>query len=170
MRKSKIVALVAAALVAGLVLGTLGIASAATSSGAAAGYGLRLGPIFRDAGARMVDVVAKLTGKTVEQVYTERQAGKSLADIAKEGNVSADKVVSEALAARKAVLDEEVKSGQITAADEKAILDRMETRLQSRVTDPSACNGGGGGCGGSCGAGYGRGSGPAAGQGLGPRS
>jgi uncharacterized membrane protein len=72
-------------------------------------------------------------------------------------------VVDQALKVRKDVLDAKVKSGAITQAQEDAALDRMNTRLTQRVSDPTACTGtgsgrrGGGGMGGGCGAGAGGG-------------
>lgn len=160
MSRNKTLAMVAAALVAGLVLGGVGISSAATSSAAPTqGYGLRLGASFREAKATMADIVAKLTGKPVEEVYDARQDGKSLAEIAKAAGVSSDKVIDEALKARKSILDERVKAGQITQADEAAILDRMESRMKTRIDDPTACQGGGNGAGGGRGRGMGRGAG-----------
>ena len=146
MSTSKTLALVAAALVAGLVLGGVGISAAATSVTApSGGYSLRMGAGFREAKATMADIVAKLTGKPVEDVYESRQDGRSLSEIAKDAGVSSDKVVEEALKARKAVLDESVRAGRINATQEAAMLDRMESRMKSRIDDPTACTSGGSG-------------------------
>lgn len=179
MKYGKSTLMVSAGLVAGLMLGSVGIAAAATpvktataaqqAVGAAAGYGLRLGPAMRDAGARMVDVVAKATGLTVADVAAERAAGTSYADIAKSKGVDSDKVVGDALAARKAILDQRVKDGSITPDVEKTILDRMQTNMKSRVTSTDATRGNGTGtCDGTgTGGGMGRGAGQGRGSGQG---
>ena len=164
MHKGKVATIAVAALVAGLVVGSLGIASAATPrSPIGGGAGLQLRGAMRQAGSTLADVVAKLTGLSVTEVRTSRQAGTSFAEIAKTKGVSADKVVSSTLAARKATLDAAVKSGRITQAQADAALDRMRTRLTDRVTSTTpGCTGtgrgpgagggygGGGGCGGNC--------------------
>lgn len=155
MQKGKTVVLVVAALVAGLALGSVGLASAAQKAPqqAQGGLGLRLGTAVRDAGATLADVVASLTGSTVDEVRAERAAGSSFAEIASEAGVSADEVVASALEARKAVLDELVASGRITQAQADAALERMQSRLTDRVNTDAPCGGyGNGACGGgACG-------------------
>jgi len=167
MSRNRTVLLVAAALVAGLVLGSVGIASAATTTTGTpgAGFGAQVGGMFRQVGASLADVVAKLTGQTTAQVYTQRAAGKSFADIASAKGVSADKVTADALATRKAALAAAVKAGTLTQAQADIMLARMQTRIPQRITDPApaGCDGtgsgagrgmgrgAGGGCGGDCG-------------------
>jgi len=168
MSRTRTVLFVAAALVAGLVLGSVGIASAATpaTGTAGVGFGAQVGGMFRQAGVSLADVVAKLTGQTTAQIYTQREAGKSFADIASAKGVSADKVTADALAARKAALAASVKAGTITQAQADTMLARMQTRIPTRITDPApaGCDGtgsgagrggmgrgAGGGCGGGCG-------------------
>lgn len=167
MSRNRTVLLVVAALVAGLVLGSVGIASAATTTTGTpgAGFGAQVGGMFRQAGASLADVVAKLTGQTTAQVYTQRAAGNSFADIASAKGVSADKVTADALAARKAALAAAVKAGTLTQAQADIMLARMQTRIPQRITDPApaGCDGtgsgagrgmgrgAGGGCGGDCG-------------------
>jgi hypothetical protein len=147
MRNAKIAGLVAAALVAGLVLGTMSIASAATTSTTAtAGNGM--GGFMRQAGATLADVVGKLTGQSADAVRTQREAGTSFADIAKAKGVSADKVAGSAIDARKAALAAAVKAGTITQQRADLMLDRMQDRVTDRVNSTAACTGNGGGCGG----------------------
>ncbi|MDO8964825.1 MAG: hypothetical protein Q7W30_10100 [Coriobacteriia bacterium] len=165
MSRTRMIALVSAALVAGLVLGTLGLASAATTAPAAAGTGL--GASFRAAGARLVDVVASLTGAKVEDVQAKRVAGTSLASIASAKGISASEVVAKALAARKAVLDAQVKAGTITQARADQVLAFQKTRLTERVSSTAACAGGNGNCGTGGGAGGGCGMGGGQGRGMG---
>jgi hypothetical protein len=169
MSKGRVFAIAAAALVAGLALGSFGLASAAPSNaGTGAGAGLRL--MAGRTGQSLADIVAKLTGITADQVRTDRQAGKSFTEIAATKNVSADKVVSTALEARKAALDAAVKSGRMTQAQADTAYANMKTRITVNVgsTTPGcngsgncggagggACGMGGGGrgaCGGACGA------------------
>jgi Protein of unknown function (DUF2680) len=178
MKGTRVAALIAAALVAGLALGTVATGFAATpavnrtatttATAPGAGLGLRLGAAVRDAGGRLVDVVAKLTGLSTEDVQAKRASGQSFEQIAASKNVSTDQVVAQSLAVRKQLLDEKVKAGAITQAQADAALANMKARLESRVANTAACTGqgagggggmgrggmgrGAGGCGGACGA------------------
>jgi len=176
MKHKRSIAFAAAGLTVGLIVGSIGMAGAATTAPTApaapqaqgaGGYGMRLGGVMRDAGGRLADVVAKLTGLPVDDVFAQREAGKSYADIAESKGVSSDQVVNEALDVRKAALDAKVKDGTISAETEAAALDRMETNLKARVesTDPADCNGGAGGMGRGQGQGRGMGRGQGGGQG-----
>ena len=166
MGNRKVVAYVAAALVAGLVLGSFGIASAAPASRSTTttALGIRMGATIKSAGATLADVVAKLTGTTTDAVRDQREDGTSFAQIAAAKGVSADKVVADTLAARKALLDQAVKAGQITQTQADAALARMKTQLTTRVSDTTACTGTGTGGGrmGGRGMGGGRGAGTGA--------
>lgn len=146
MNKSKVAILVSAALVAGLVLGSVGIASAATATTTT---GAGLGGIMRQAGGTLAEIVAKLTGKTTTEVYAERKDGKSFATIASENGVAATKVASEALAARKSALDAAVKAGTITQAQADLMASRMSTNIPARINSaaPANCDGTGSGAG-----------------------
>lgn len=179
MNSKRVAALVAGALVAGLVLGNIGVVWAAGSQPAATtstqaapqGLGLRLGAQIKQANGSLAQIVAKLTGYSVEDVYAKRSAGQSFAQIAKSKGVSSDKVVDEALAVRQPLLDAAVKSGKITQAQADAAKARMQARLTERVdstatTGQGACGGGQGGCGGG-GRGMGRGAGMGGGMGGG---
>lgn len=165
----RVLTFVAGALVAGLVLGSVASAFAANATTpttpvqAVAACGLGLGNTMRSAGGRLLDVVAKLTGQTTAQVQAERATGKTFTQIAADKNISAATVVDEALQVRQAVLAEQVKSGAITQAQADAALATMKTRLTQRVSDPSACAGGGAGGGAAGGAGCGMGRGGAGG-------
>ena len=173
MNVRKTVAIGIASLVLGLAIGGVGSASAVTDGAAssnpvvagACGLGLQLGATMRDSGARLADVVAKLTGKSVADVQDARHEGTSFAKIAEDAGVSADKVVAETLDARKAILDAKVKDGTITQDQADVALQNMETRLTERVTSTTPGGmgrgmgggggmgrgrGGAGGCGGTC--------------------
>lgn len=159
MKAGKTAALVVAALVAGLVLGTVGSALAAPSASTTATTGF--GAICRQAGGTIADIVAKLTGKSVDDVYAARAKGDSFADITSTACVSADELTSEVLEARKAALDAAVKAGTLTQAQEDTVLANMKARVSARVTSdaPANCTGAGAGAGGGCGRGAGRGAG-----------
>ena len=170
MKNRHVAALVAAALVAGLALGSIGIASAAPASDTTAstvaetcaGYGLKMGAALRDAGGRMVDILADLTGLSVEDIHDRREAGESVADIAESEGVETQDVVDSALAARKAILDAKVADGTIDAETRDEILARMTDRINERVTSPEMGGGMGRGRGMGGGMGGGRGAGAGA--------
>jgi len=137
MNKSKAVMLVSAGLVAGLVLGSVGVSYAATGSGSTTpvlGAGIRMGQAIRDAGGRLVDIVAELTGLSVEDVRAQRAEGNSIADIAEANGVAAEAVVSDALAARKAILDAKVAQGTITQEQADVAYAQMTERITERVS------------------------------------
>jgi hypothetical protein len=156
MNRGKVAIFVAAALVAGLALGSVGIASAATTVTPGT-LGAGLGGIMRQAGGTIADIVAKLTGQTVAEVRADREAGKSFEAIAAEKSISADKVAAEVLAARKTAVDASVKAGTITQAQADAALARMKTRVTTKITSaaPAGCDGTGSGAGRGAGAGRG---------------
>jgi hypothetical protein len=157
MNKMRMTGYIAAALVAGLVVGNVisgwaaAPAQSATASAgvaaACAGAGMRLGASLKSAGGRLVDVVAELTGQDTEEVLAQRADGKSFEQIAAAEGVSADKVVDEALAVRKQLLADKVAAGEITQAQADAALANMETRLTERVSTTGQFGGGRGGCG-----------------------
>lgn len=161
MTNRKWLALITMALTAGLVLGNLATASAATGSASnsnpivagACGLGSQVGASMRAAGGRLADVVASLTGKSVTDVQAERASGKSFSQIAEESDVSEDDVVARTLAVRKAVLDESVKSGNVTQDQADQALETMKSRLTFRMSNTGAGCGGGGGRGNGCGGG-----------------
>ena len=64
--------------------------STSSVSAACGSLGLQLGSTMRESGGRLLDVVAKLTGKTTADVTAERQAGKTFTQIAAENDVSSD--------------------------------------------------------------------------------
>lgn len=151
MKLTRTAALIVAALVVGLVAGNVMSVSAAPSSDAtnttvAAGLGLRLGAAMRDAGGRLADVVATLTGQDAEDVQEQRAAGTSFADIAAAKGVDSADVVDAALDVRRQILADRVEAGALTQEQADDALERMSTRLTDRVTSTDAgCSGAGGG-------------------------
>ena len=81
-----------------------------------------------------LDIVAELTGLSVEEVQAQRAEGNSAAEIAEANGVATEDVVSEALAARKAILDAKVDDGTITQEQADAAYERMSERVTERVS------------------------------------
>lgn len=168
MKTSRIAGLATAMLVLGLVVGSVGLASAAPVSDAPAaqsGFGFALGGAIRDAGARMIDVVADLTGLDLDEIMDRRAAGETIGDIAESEGVSSETVVSGALDARAALLDEKVADGTMTEEQAATALANMTERVTERVDTVETGGCGGGACG--TGAGGGRGAGGPGGRGMG---
>lgn len=156
MKNGRLIGVVAAALVVGLVVGNMGSALAATTAtggtapsvaSTVAACGTGIGRTMRDAGGRLLDVVASLTGKNTEDIRAERADGKTFAQIAEANGSSAEDVVSKALEIRRAGLDEAVKDGTITQEQADAAYATMKTRLADRVTSTTMGRGNGGGMG-----------------------
>jgi len=76
-------------------------------------------------GGSLIDVVAKSLGIEPADLLTELQAGKTIAQLAKEHNVSTETIVNDIVAARKEVLDQAVADGNLTQAQADAILNAM---------------------------------------------
>lgn len=146
MKLTRIAAIVTAALVLGIVVGNVVSVSAAPST-TTAPTGLKLGATVRDAGGRLTDVVAKLTGLDAAEVQTQRAAGESFADIAATKGVTPAQVVDAAVAVREDVLADKVAAGTITQDQADAVIDRVETRVTDRVSSTTACTGTGDGTG-----------------------
>jgi len=133
---------------------------------------LSLGAVaFADSLKTPAQIYSEVTGKTVEQAITERQtSGESYGQLAQDAG-KYEEFKSQMLENRKALLDEKVKSGQITQAQADAILERVEN---CEGPGQGACGNGlgngfgrGGGCGMMNGAGKGNGFGQGNGQGSG---
>jgi DNA-binding CsgD family transcriptional regulator len=79
---------------------------------------------------------AKALGMTEAELMTELNAGKSVADVAKEKSIDLDEVIAKLTAAFKAHLDEEVASGKHTQAEADAKLAEFSTRVTTMVNAP----------------------------------
>jgi len=137
--KTKLIALVA-------TLGVLGVAGTA--------YAAEL--------KAPADIVAGLTGKTVEEVSAERASGKTYGTIADEAG-KLDPFKQEMLEQKKAVLDQRVKEGNLTQEQADALYSAIEK-------NQTTCDGiGNAQFGMGCGAGFGNGmmNGQGKGQGFG---
>lgn len=97
-------------------------------------------------GATVVsDAVTKLLGMTSEQIYTERAAGKTLVDIAKEKGVTDQQLLDAMLAGQKQVIDQAVKDGNLTQAQADWMLERMKAMAPFTLSNPFTPGGFGGG-------------------------
>lgn len=88
---------------------------------------------FATTGGNLLDTLAKLLGMTPSDIQTERIQGKSMVQIAEEKGVTEEKLMEEALAARKAQIDQLVKDGKITQAQADYMLTQMETRMKANL-------------------------------------
>ncbi len=85
-----------------------------------------------------LDAAASYLGLTASQILTERQAGKSLAQIATEHGKTVDGLVQALVAAEKTELDQAVSSGRLTSAQEQQILSGLQARITAMVQDTSS--------------------------------
>jgi hypothetical protein len=78
-----------------------------------------------------LDAAAAYLGVTEEELHSQLESGKSLADVAEAQGKSVDGLVDAMVADAKKHLDEEVAEGDITRAQ----ADRMLSNLKDRITD-----------------------------------
>jgi hypothetical protein len=147
-----IVAVILVAVVGGAVMAasptpTPGTAGWCQAGGGCGGYGF---------GGDCIDEVSKLTGLTEAEVTSQRQAGKSLVEIAATKSVSEDALIAAIITDRKADLEQLVTDGKITQEQADLMMTQMESRIKVMVENTAACAGGNGnGCA-AGGAGFGR--------------
>ena len=133
--KSILVAVLAAVLA--LAVAVPAFAALETPAGTPAGTaycGQGRGPMM-GAGVRGIDAAAEALGMDVADLAAERQAGKSLAEIAASKGISTDSLISALLAARKAALDEAVASGRITQEQADYMLENMTENIADHIDD-----------------------------------
>lgn len=129
--KTRTTILVLGALVAGLTIGGMSIASAA-------GRGPQTATATNASAAMMgttspIATLSNLTGLTVQEIQALRAQGKSLATIATENGVDPHAVVDQTVAARQSYLDALVAAGRMTAAQAQAMLDRIRSGVQAMM-------------------------------------
>lgn len=71
------------------------------------------------------EITAGLTGKSTDELYTQRQSGKTYGTIAKEAG-KLDEFKAQMLERRKAILDERVKAGTLTQEQADTIYNNMK--------------------------------------------
>ena len=91
------------------------------------------------------DAVTKLLGMTEEQIYTERAAGKTLADLAKEKGITDQQLLDAMTAGQKQVIEQALKDGQLTQAQADWMLERMQAMAPFMLDNPFTPGGFGGG-------------------------
>jgi len=87
----------------------------------------------KPAWAGQPDEVAALLGMTADEIRAERQAGKSLAQIAATKGVSEDKLIGTILDAKKAILAKLVADGKLTQAQADLMVEHMQTQIKTMV-------------------------------------
>ena len=87
----------------------------------------------RPAWAGQPDEVATLLGMTEAQIQAERQAGKSLAQIAADKKVPEATLIETLLSAKKTAIEAAVAAGKLTEAQASAMLENMQTMVKSMV-------------------------------------
>jgi len=85
-------------------------------------------------GVNTPDVVTKLLGLTPEQLQAERQAGKSLVEIAATKNVTQAQLVDAIMAAKKEAVQAKVAAGTLTQERANLMLQQMEQATNQAVT------------------------------------
>jgi len=129
----------------------IGVSSAMATDTASSGapFISRCGQSIQKGYGVMSDAIAKLLGMSQEQIQTEREAGKSIAEIAQEKNINEQTLIGGMLEARKQNLQEAVSNGYLTQEQADKRLGWMNERIKGQAE-----NGGGrfghGGCGGGC--------------------
>jgi hypothetical protein len=122
---------VTGALVAGLTLGGLGIATASSRASQQTTGTSYPGSMME--GASPIATLSRLTGLSVQQIMALRNQGKSLATIATDNGIDPATLVDETLAARQAHFDALVAAGHMTAEQEQTVLDRMRAAIQAMI-------------------------------------
>jgi hypothetical protein len=80
-----------------------------------------------------LDAAASYLGMTQDELWSQLEAGKSLADVAKSKGKSVDGLVSALVADEKKELDAAVKAGRITQAQADAFLANAKQRFTDLV-------------------------------------
>jgi hypothetical protein len=87
----------------------------------------------KPAWAGQPDEVAELLDMKAEDIQAQRQAGTSLADIAKSKNVSPEKLISTILEAKKDELAKLVDEGKLTQVQADLMVEHMQTQVKTMV-------------------------------------
>jgi hypothetical protein len=96
-----------------------------------AGPGFHRGFGFRGGG--FLDAAATYLGLTDDQLRTQLQSGKSLADVANAQNKSVDGLKQAIISAVQSKLDQAVKDGRLTSDEETQILARLKASIDDLV-------------------------------------
>jgi hypothetical protein len=88
------------------------------------------------------DALSKLLGMTPEQIYAERSAGKTLAEIAKDKGVTDQQLIDAIVAGRAEVIAQAVKDGRMTQAQADWMLAKMKAMAPFQISNPFGPHGG----------------------------
>lgn len=130
MKKSRISILMAGTLVLGIILGGLGIASAASNQAHDSSAATRATAVGTSS---PIQTLSDLTGLSVREIATLRAHGQTLAVIATANGVDPTTVVDRTMAARRTFLDSRMTSGHMTAAQEQSALNDIRARMQAMM-------------------------------------
>ena len=126
-----------AALAAGRITKTQADAMKAAINSGKLPLGAGPGPGLRDHGGmhggQFLDAAATYLGLTEDQLRTQLESGKSLADVAKAQGKSADGLKQAILSDAQAKLDQAVKDGRLTSAQHDQILADLKNRIDDLV-------------------------------------
>jgi hypothetical protein len=86
-------------------------------------------------GGDIAEALAKLSGKDVSAIMTQRAAGTSFAQIAKTEGVGADELLAEAERIETAELDAAVKAGSMTSAERTQVLSSLQAHLTEELNE-----------------------------------
>lgn len=136
--------------VALLVMGLSGTVFADTPEGESesaldycAGYGWHG---FQNEAGVCSDAVVELLGLTAEEIHEQREAGKSLVEIAVDQGVSEDELIEAMMAAKREAVEAKVADGTLTAEQAELVLQQMEERTSlaanRTTTGPTEWSGG----------------------------
>ena len=101
----------------------------------ARGFGPQgIGPEFGMRGNSFFDAAATALGITEQELFTQLQAGKTIADLAKEKNVDTAKLVSDYVTAFKDSLKTAVTNNQITQAQVDAMANLHKVNAEAQLT------------------------------------
>jgi lambda repressor-like predicted transcriptional regulator len=81
----------------------------------------------------LLSIAAEKLGVTPDELIAELQAGKSIADVAQEKNVSVETIVEAVLTSRSDRMSQMVTSGQMTQEQADAMLAQMKTHLTEQI-------------------------------------
>ncbi len=116
--------------------------------GAAGQGGQRGGPMAGARGGAQITTVAKALGITEDELRTELQAGKSIADVAAEKDVAINTVVDAVVAEQETALKQAVTDGKLTQEQADQRLALLKTNLPTLFQLKGGMGGGFGGFGG----------------------
>lgn len=161
MKNRKAIGFIAVGLAAGLALGSIGIATAATATNssttatsttagttqAAPGPGGASGMSKHGGFTGVGDIseaLAKLSGLTVEEIETQRRAGTSYAAIAKAEGVSESALIAKTVEIEKDELDAAVSDSTLTNAQRTSYLSSLESGIKAALSSTDTMRGPGG--------------------------